>query len=335
VIYLHICLHGSSAGGGTRTLTLFRARAPKARVSAKFHHARSVVILSPCCPTNLSAELDTLTSSTTRGALMRSAEEFNEVQRLIAAGMNDCEIARQTGIPRKTAWEWRRQPRIRTRPTSASPCRVIHDFSAMPAAAYCYVLGLYRGDACISRSGRVWHMRITLDKKYPAIIDRCRDDIDRLMQGQRAAVMDRSDGCSEVSLYSKHWPCLRPQHRPGKKHTRPIRLEPWQEVFVKEATEEFIRGLIHSDGCRVVANDRGVKSVRYHFSNPSEDIIGLFTDRARRPRYPVDTVEQEDRLHLPQGRRRPPRRVRRAEVLSGTVDACPLHGVAGQRSSRW
>jgi hypothetical protein len=42
------------------------------------------------------------------------------------------------------------------------------------------------------------------------------------------------------------------------------------------ATEEFIRGLIDSDGCRVVANDRGVRSVRYHFSNRSDDIRGLF-----------------------------------------------------------
>ena len=48
-------------------------------------------------------------------------------------------------------------------------------------------------------------------------------------------------------------------------------------MLVKEATEDFIRGLIHSDGCRVVANDRGVRSIRYHFSNRSEDIIGLFT----------------------------------------------------------
>jgi hypothetical protein len=48
-------------------------------------------------------------------------------------------------------------------------------------------------------------------------------------------------------------------------------------VLVKASTEEFIRGLIDSDGCRVVANDRGVRSVRYHFSNRSEDIRGLFT----------------------------------------------------------
>lgn len=48
-------------------------------------------------------------------------------------------------------------------------------------------------------------------------------------------------------------------------------------MLVKQATEEFIRGLIDSDGCRVVADDRGVRSIRYHFSNRSEDILGLFT----------------------------------------------------------
>ena len=68
-----------------------------------------------------------------------------------------------------------------------------------------------------------------------------------------------------------------PQHGLGRKHHRRIALEPWQQTLVYEATEEFVLGLIHSDGCRVVANDRGVRSVRYHFSNRSEDIIGLFT----------------------------------------------------------
>lgn len=116
-----------------------------------------------------------------------------------------------------------------------------------------------------------------LDKKYPAIIDRCREAIDMLMPRQRAAVQSLPKGCVEVSLYSKHWPCLLPPHGPGKKHMRRIALEPWQQVLVDQATEEFILGLIHSDGCRVVANDRGVMSIRYHFSNRSEDIIGLFT----------------------------------------------------------
>lgn len=115
-----------------------------------------------------------------------------------------------------------------------------------------------------------------LDAIYPGIVDRCREAIDILMPGQHAAMLRRRSRCTEVSLYSKHWPCLLPQHGPGKKHLRPIQLEPWQQVLVKQATEEFIRGLIDSDGCRVVANDRGVRSVRYHFSNRSDDIRGLF-----------------------------------------------------------
>jgi hypothetical protein len=115
-----------------------------------------------------------------------------------------------------------------------------------------------------------------LDDKYPGIINRCRDAIDVLMPRQHAAALRRSCNCTKVSLYSKHWPCLFPQHGPGRKHLRPIRLEPWQEALVKQATEEFIRGLIESDGCRVVADDRGVRSVRYHFSNRSDDIRALF-----------------------------------------------------------
>ncbi|HZU47663.1 MAG TPA: LAGLIDADG family homing endonuclease [Mycobacterium sp.] len=208
--------------------------------------------------------------------MVRSAEEFQAVQRLIAIGMNDCAIARQTGIPRRTVWEWRSKPtRVRS-PSASSACGIDHDFSALPPSAYCYLFGLYLGDGCVSRHPRTWRLRIVLDAKYPGIIESCREAINLLMPGQRAATLLRSDRCTEVSLYSTHWPCLFPQHGPGKKHLRPIRLEEWQQVLVKQATEEFIRGLIDSDGCRVVAKDRGVRSVRYHFSNRSDDIRGLF-----------------------------------------------------------
>jgi hypothetical protein len=96
------------------------------------------------------------------------------------------------------------------------------------------------------------------------------------MPGQRTGLVKKV-GCFDVSMYSKHWPCLFPQRGPGKKRDRRIPLEPWQQAIVDKETKEFVIGLIHSDGCRVVANDRGVMSVRYHFSNMSEDIIGLFT----------------------------------------------------------
>jgi hypothetical protein len=150
-------------------------------------------------------------------------------------------------------------------------------FRGTPGSRLLLLLGLYLGDGCISRAQRVFSLRITLDSKYPTIINRCCEAINLLMPAQRAGVLRRSDGCTDVWLYSKHWPCLFPQHGPGRKHTRRIALEPWQQMLVAKATEEFVLGLIHSDGCRVVANDRGVKSIRYHFSNRSEDILGLFT----------------------------------------------------------
>jgi hypothetical protein len=63
---------------------------------------------------------------------------------------------------------------------------------------------------------------------------------------------------------------------PGRKHDRPIELTAWQEELVSRERRALIRGLIQSDGCRVVANDRGVMSVRYHFSNKSADIRRIF-----------------------------------------------------------
>lgn len=209
---------------------------------------------------------------------MRPVREFQQVQLLIAAGLNDCAIARQTGIPRRTVQVWRSHPPKWDRERRAGNCAGVHHFDSLPANHYCYLLGLYLGDGCISRHPRAWRLRIVLDTKYPTIIEACRRAIDTVMPGQHAAVQPRPTNCVEVGLYSKHWPCLFPQHGPGKKHTRPIRLQPWQQALVNQATEDFVRGLIDSDGCRVVANDRGVRSVRYHFTNHSEDILGLFTN---------------------------------------------------------
>lgn len=89
-----------------------------------------------------------------------------------------------------------------------------------------------------------------------------------------------------MKVYSKHLHCLFPQHGPGKKHRRPIILEPWQQAVVDAHPWDFIRGLIHSDGCRItnwttrmVAGERKrYEYPRYFFSNKSDDIRKLFTD---------------------------------------------------------
>lgn len=82
---------------------------------------------------------------------------------------------------------------------------------------------------------------------------------------------------------SKHWPCLFPQHGPGRKHQRKIELAPWQLTIVSTFPGAFARGLLHSDGCRVTnrvrrklpGGDRCYEYPRYFFSNESRDILGL------------------------------------------------------------
>ncbi|WP_313863880.1 helix-turn-helix domain-containing protein [Mycobacterium sp.] len=62
-----------------------------------------------------------------RDARVRSAKEFEAVQCLIAIGLNDCAIARQTGISRRTVWDWRycRSP-IRARgPNATSATQIV------------------------------------------------------------------------------------------------------------------------------------------------------------------------------------------------------------------
>jgi hypothetical protein len=46
--------------------------------------------------------------------------------------------------------------------------------------------------------------------------------------------LKQKQGCIEVSSNSRHWPCLFPQHGPGKKHARKIELADWQQLIVEQ-----------------------------------------------------------------------------------------------------
>jgi len=85
----------------------------------------------------------------------------------------------------------------------------------------------------------------------------------------------------EVVSYWKHWPCLFPQHGPGPKHLREIRLEAWQEEIAHAVPARLLRGLIHSDGSRYMNKVRNRKRQsysypRYEFKNNSKDIRDIF-----------------------------------------------------------
>jgi hypothetical protein len=62
----------------------------------------------------------------------------------------------------------------------------------------------------------------------------------------------------------------------GQKHQRRIELVPWQQELVDLDPRPLLRGLLHSDGCRVLNWVNGTPYPRYHFSNVSADIRGIF-----------------------------------------------------------
>jgi hypothetical protein len=214
---------------------------------------------------------------------MHRAEEVRLVQRLAAEGMNNCAIARRTGIPRTTIRDWR-AGKLPTQGTavegSCGTCgHPKHDPSRLPSEAYAYLLGIYLGDGCIATTPKGVHrLRIACDMKYPIIILDVSIAILEVMPTSKVATQWRLGGGrgAEVYAYSKAWPCLFPQHGPGPKHKRRIALEPWQQEIVDAHPKAFVRGLIHSDGCRVRNRVSGKDYPRYFFSQVSEDIKRLF-----------------------------------------------------------
>ena len=108
---------------------------------------------------------------------MHSPEVRAEALRMVEAGLNDCEIARRTGIPRRTILDWRRPTYIPRRETPVETCpRCWRAAKRMRFTAedYSELLGLYLGDGCISNGPRAHRLRIALDAKYPRVIEDAR-----------------------------------------------------------------------------------------------------------------------------------------------------------------
>jgi hypothetical protein len=213
---------------------------------------------------------------------MRRPQDVHQVQRLAAEGLNNCAIARATGIPRTTVRDWLagRIPGERFGGAACATCgHAEHDHSRLAADEYAYLLAMYLGDGCIATTAKGVHrLRIACDMKYPGIILEVSIAMLEVMPTSRVGTQWRLGGGwgAEVYSYSKAWVCLFPQHGPGPKHERKIALEPWQQEIVESQPEQFIRGLIHSDGCRVRNRVNGKDYTRYFFCQVSEDIKGLF-----------------------------------------------------------
>ncbi|GAB3033623.1 hypothetical protein GCM10011376_30440 [Nocardioides flavus (ex Wang et al. 2016)] len=202
--------------------------------------------------------------------------------------MLDADNAAVHGVAVKTIRRWRRDYQRRGQARGqrhlAPPCPRCAGGSLDPAA-YAELLGWYLGDGYISTGRRgVHNLHVYNDTRYTHLNDGILDLMRRVKPGSRPHTRD-VPGCLVSTVSWKHWPCLFPQHGPGRKHERDIVLEAWQAEIVRAHPADFLRGLFHSDGCRVdnwATRVVAGKKKRYHYPrwqlvNASEDILDLCT----------------------------------------------------------
>jgi hypothetical protein len=203
--------------------------------------------------------------------------------RLSKTGLIDREVAQITGVSIGAAQKWRtglrRTPDKERKHAHCPRC----DDASLDERAYAYLLGLYLGDGHITRHRRgVYALSIACADAWPGLITAAKHAMRDVAPASSVFGVQRI-GMTEVKSYSKHWPCLFPQHGPGMKHTRKIELADWQQVIVDQYPGDFARGLMHSDGYRGMNRVRRVwagsehwyEYPRYLFVNMSQDILGL------------------------------------------------------------
>lgn len=207
-------------------------------------------------------------------------DDVEAVKSLLGKGLSDYEIGKRTGIPRATVQRWR---------TRGAPSPVDVPLTWRPPCpqSYGYLLGVYLGDGYLANGAAPSPvLEISLDPAYPGIVNECTTAIQRVVATRVKASQRTTPKGEAIRLVatSRFWPLAFPQHGPGKKHERAIVLTSWQQDVVDRFPQPFLRGLIHSDGSRVINRFRADLASgpheyaypRYFFTNLSADIQGLF-----------------------------------------------------------
>lgn len=202
------------------------------------------------------------------------------------AGLGDAANAAKHGVAIKTIRRWRREYQRRGRPRGQAHCAVpcpVCDDGVLERAAYAELLGWYLGDGHISHGRReVYNLHVVNDRRYVLDNERLQHLMATVKPGGRPHTR-LVPGAVITTVSWKHWPCLFPQHGPGRKHDRPIVLDDWQRAVVEDHPGPFLRGLFHSDGTRVrnwATRPVGGAVKRYdyprwQFKNVSPDILEL------------------------------------------------------------
>ncbi len=164
----------------------------------------------------------------------RTGTDIEAVSKLLGTGLSDHEIGRQTGVSRSSVQRWRTRgvPQLdRGNPGAWMP---------FDPRSYCYLLGIYLGDGYLAHpSPRSTVLEISLDPKYPGIVDECSVTVWRVAGVAARTSRQRTQKGEGIRLAatSPRWAALFPQHGPGRKHQRTIRLVSWQQAIVDRFPE--------------------------------------------------------------------------------------------------
>ncbi|HET7690427.1 MAG TPA: transcriptional regulator [Nocardioidaceae bacterium] len=211
---------------------------------------------------------------------IRSDDVVASALRDSSEGMKDAENAAKHGVAVKTIRRWRRlyvrRGVTRGQEHVGAPCPRC-DGAVLDTGAYAELFGWYLGDGHLARARRgVYTLSIVNDERYALLNVR----IAQLMKLVKPASRPHTrqvPGAVVTTVGWKHWPCLLPQHGPGRKDQRVLSLEEWQEVIVGTHPADFLRGLFHSDGSRFTnwarRGERRHEYGRWMFTNNSSDIM--------------------------------------------------------------
>ena len=216
---------------------------------------------------------------------IRSWEIVVDALRDSDSGMRDAVNASKHGVAVRTVRRWRRvyqhEQKARGQTHTTVPCPRCHEVS-IDEAAYAELFGWYLGDGYLIEARRgVYTLSVFNDACYVELNLHIADLMRRVKPGGRPHIR-RITGCLSTSVGWKHWPCLFPQHGPGRKHERVLGMADWQWTIVRDHPADFLRGLFHSDGCRVrnwasrpVAGElKRYDYPRWQFTNHSSEIRG-------------------------------------------------------------
>lgn len=204
-------------------------------------------------------------------------EEYIEKVKKLLETNSQRKTAKILGVDHSTVGYWLKND---FKSKKQSPSDYITD-----CLEYAFLLGFYLGDGTISKARRTYKLRIFNTFEYVNIneyIENCMKVVFPHNKPNRC----KKIGAWEIYVYNNNMLSCFPQYGAGRKHNRLIELSDWQKKIVETYPQEFIKGLIYSDGCIVYSN--GYK--RYEFSNRSEDIHNILNYALRLINvYPTST----------------------------------------------